>query len=281
MYYYIVDPQKIGQKHFERVQNQLHSSLSELKINGEMNRVTSIKTISQLVDSAFMRGAGTIVAVGHDSTVQEIINALGEREMTIGYVPLQESEFSTVLGITDVANACQNLAHRRVENLDLGKVNSSYFLTKIGLGMNLDSLQSRSVFDFGKFAQASGLKPTPIKMEVDNQFSAEFEVAVGAIFNSRAAKCDTWVADPTDSQLDILLLPGLTAFDAWKYRVELASGCLEKIPGCAVMHGKNIKISDPYGLQFMVGNNVIAESPAVIEILPKKVRVIVGKDRTF
>src|SRR5688500_11327031 len=122
MYYYIIDPQKINQKTFERVQNQLYSSVSELKISGEMSRVTPLRTVNQLVDTAFMRGATTIVAVGHDSTVQEIINVLGDREMTIGYVPVVESELSKVLGISDIPNACKNLAQRRTEVLDLGKI---------------------------------------------------------------------------------------------------------------------------------------------------------------
>lgn len=113
MYYYIIDPQKINQKHFERVQNQLYSCVSALKISGEMSRVTTLRSVSQLVDTAFLREAKTIVAVGHDSTLQEVVNAVGERDVAIGYIPLQESEIAQVLGIGDVENACNNLAHRR------------------------------------------------------------------------------------------------------------------------------------------------------------------------
>jgi diacylglycerol kinase family enzyme len=118
-------------------------------------------------------------------------------------------------------------------------------------------------------------------MEIDGQFSAEFEVAIGAIFNSRAAKCEGKVADPTDGLLDVLLLPRITSFNAWKYRAELASGCLEKIPGCAVMHGRRITVSAPDGLPFYVGEKTLAKAPAIVEALPKRIRMIIGKDRTF
>ncbi|MBX4187552.1 MAG: hypothetical protein KW793_00230 [Candidatus Doudnabacteria bacterium] len=282
MYYYIIDPQKINQKHFERVQNQLYSSVSELKISGEMTRVTGIRTIRQLVETAVMRGATTLVAVGHDSTVQEIINEVQDKEMAIGYVPVQDSEISKVLGITDVVSACQALAHRRVEQLDLGTVQNSFFFTKLGIGSNIDSLQGNSIFDFAKFSAAANVKPVPIKMEIDGQFSVEFEVAIGAIFNSRAVKPQgSKIADPTDGLLDILLLPRISSFDAWKYRNEIAEGCLERIPGRAIMHGKNISIISPEGLPFYVGDRTIAKAPVTVSLAQKQVRMIIGKDRTF
>ncbi len=281
MYYYIIDPQKIEQKIFERVQNQLYSCVSQLRISGEMTRVTPLRTIPQLVETAVLREASTIVAVGYDSTIQEIINCLGDKEMTIGYVPLVDSELSKILGIAGVENACQTLAHRRVELLDLGQAQSGLFMTKIGLGVKLDDLHPKSMFDFSKFSLAANLKPVQMRMEIDDQFSAEFEVALGAIFNSRAAKSNSKLANPTDGLLDILLLPGITPFDAWKYRSDLATACFENIPGCAVMRGRRITISSPDGLPFYEGDRTLAKAPTTIQALPNKIRVIVGKDRTF
>jgi diacylglycerol kinase family enzyme len=281
MYYYIIDPQKINQKQFERVQNQLYSCVSELKIAGEMSRVTPLRSVSQLVDTAVMRGASTIVAVGHDSTVQEIINAVGEKDLAVGYVPIRQTEMSQALGLGDVATACRNLASRRIETLDLGKIHSHYFFTKVGIGQDMDQVRPQSAFDFNKFSQAGQLKPMPVKMEVDGQFTLEFEVAIGAIFNSRAGKSTERIADPTDGVLDLLLLPGISSFEAWKYRNELGSGQLEQIPGCAVVHGRRIVITGPEGLPFFIGSKTVAKAPAVIEVIPKKIKMIIGKERTF
>jgi diacylglycerol kinase family enzyme len=282
MYFYIIDPQKTGQKNFERVQNRLYACVAEMRISGEMTRVTTLRSIGQLVESAISRGATTIVGVGHDSTVQDIVNAVGEKDVAIGYVPVEDSELARILGIADVDSACRNLAQRRVETLDLGMIQGGYFFTKVSLGASLEGLQAKSLFDFSKFSEAGSLKPVPVKMEVDGQFSAQFEVAVGAIFNSRAARLDqSRIANPTDGVLDVLLLPGLKSYDAWKYRNELAAGTLEKIPGCAVVHGKRIIISAPEGLPFFVGERTIAKAPAVIEAIPAKIKVIVGRERMF
>src|SRR6185295_13895774 len=99
MYYYIVDPGKISQRDFERVQNQLYSSVSEFRVSGEIARATGLRTIGQLVESAFAHQAKTIIAVGSDETLQTVINAVGSREVVIGFIPIIPTEMGEILGI--------------------------------------------------------------------------------------------------------------------------------------------------------------------------------------
>ena len=105
MYYYIVDPQKISQNDFERVQNQLYSSTSQYRVSGEVVRATGLRTVSQLVENAFAHDAKTIVAVGSDETLHDVINAVGSRDMVIGFVPLFDSEIGTALGLIEKRGA--------------------------------------------------------------------------------------------------------------------------------------------------------------------------------
>src|ERR1043166_8434903 len=107
MYYYIVDANKLTSREFERVQSNLYSSISEYHISGEIVRVTGIRTIKQLVETAFFHQAKTIVAVGIDETLNEVINVVGDREVTIGYIPLKQTEMAGALGLADVAQACK------------------------------------------------------------------------------------------------------------------------------------------------------------------------------
>src|SRR3990167_11353493 len=102
MYYYIVDPQKISQRQFERVQNVLYSSVSEYRISGEIARVTGLRTVTQLVEGALQRGVKTLVAVGSDETLHEVINAVRGREVIIGFIPLLRTELGEILGLGDI-----------------------------------------------------------------------------------------------------------------------------------------------------------------------------------
>ncbi len=110
MYYYIVDPQQLSQKEFERVQNILYSSLSEFRISGEVVRTTGLRTVQQLVENAFSHEARTIVAVGSDETLNEVINAVGKREMVVGFIPIVASELAKIFGIKDIAHAVKTIA---------------------------------------------------------------------------------------------------------------------------------------------------------------------------
>jgi len=279
MYYYIVDPQKLNQKTFDRVQNQLYSSLSEHRISGEVSRVTSLRTVSQLVEIAFNHEVKTLVAVGNDETLQEVINAAKGRDVTLGYIPLMDTELSRIFGLHDIDSACKTIAARRIATLDLGLVNNNWFFTKVSFG-NLDNLTS-GFMGLGTFGKAMN-STFEIKFSADGKYHGAIQAVAGAIVNARDNACGhTQFVNPTDSVLDVLLLPSLSNYKLWQYRKEIQSGCLENIPGASTVHLKRIEITNPEGLPLIAEGKIIAKTPAIIEVLPKALKMIVGKDRSF
>ncbi|MGE5297552.1 MAG: diacylglycerol/lipid kinase family protein [Acidobacteriaceae bacterium] len=278
MYFYIVDPTKLNQKNFERVQNQLYSCLSEHRITGEVTRVTTLRTIPQLVEIAFSRGVKTLVAVGTDETLQEVINSVKDRPITLGYIPVMETELSRIFGLTDIESSAKTIASRRVQQLDLGLVNNNWFFTNLSFG---EPAAEQNGF-FSILKNSINLPVFEVKFSVDGKFSGMVEAVAGMVVNARDNSSDsTKLANPTDGILDILLLPNMSSYKLWQYRKDLASGCFEKIPGCSLMHLKKMEISSPEGLPLKTGGKVITKTPAIIEILPKALKMIVGRERTF
>lgn len=279
MYYYIIDPKDLNQKAFERVQNKLYSSLSEYRISGETVRSTGLRTIPQLVEIAFSHGARTIVAVGSDDTLNDIINAVKLRDITIAFIPLYETELGTMLGLKDIESASKTLATRRIANLDLGMVNNNFFLSKLAFGPSIEP-------DDVGFFNFSGVKklnepPIEVKFTGDGSFNVTLKVISGLILNCRLQDNNAKIANPVDSVLDVLLLPKLSRFKLFKYRKDIARGFFEKIPGSSLLHIRKMSINSPEGLALRVGNKVLAKTPATIEVLPRALKIIVGRDRTF
>jgi diacylglycerol kinase (ATP) len=270
MHYYIVDPQKLSQREFERVQHNLYSSLSEYRISGEVVRVTGLRTIQQLVENAFSHEAKTIVAVGNDQTLHEVINAVGKRDMVVGFIPLIKSELGNIFGIKDVEQAAKIIAFRRVESIDLGVVNNNYFLSKLTFG---EIGEGRLVPNLDKIFE--------IRFKVDEQYEARQTITAGVIVNSRDAEVGEKITKPNDGNLDILLLPKLTTWQMIKHRSDIQSASYENIPQASVIHGRKFELLSPEGLSLKVGDWIIAKTPAVIEIIPNTLKVIVGKDRKF
>jgi len=283
MYYYIIDPQKLNQKEFERVQNQLYSCLSELRISGETSRVTPLRPVSQLVETALERGATTIIAVGTDATLQEVINALGERDMTIGFVPIMRTELSVTLGIPDVESACRIIAQRRVEHLDLGRIGTSYFLTALSFGASLAGNTGLTGWLGIKASSAlAGAPPFKISLKLDQQLAASAEIISGLVLNSRSAQCsDISAVKPNDGMLDIMLLPKLSRSQALIHRHKIAAGCWESVPGVTVFHAQKIFIDGPEGLSINIEGKTVGKCPGTIEVLTRRIRIIVGRERMF
>lgn len=283
MYYYIVDPQKISQRQFERVQNILYSSLSEYRISGETARVTGLRTIAQLVEGAIARGVRTLVAVGTDETLHEVINALKGREMVVGFIPLVTTELSQILGLPSVEHAAKTIGLRRIAELDLASVNDTLFLSKLTFGSAAKTSSGLSSFlNFKALQDLWSLPVFQIKFSADNNnFQGSLSAVGGSVVNSRAGNENSTMFNPTDGVLDLLLLPKLNKVSTFKYRQDILKGEYEKIPGSSLVHVRQLEISLPVGLPLKAGERVIARTPAQIKVIPKALKIIVGRDRKF
>jgi diacylglycerol kinase family enzyme len=73
----------------------------------------------------------------------------------------------------------------------------------------------------------------------------------------------------------------LTSSQIFRYRKELASGCLDNVPGSTVMHAKKIDILGPKKLPLFIEGQVYTKAPATITVAKEKIKLIVGKSRQF
>ena len=278
MYYYIVDPQKISQREFERVQNLLYSSLSEYRVAGEVVRVTGLRTIAQLVENAFSRGVKTLVTVGNEDTLNDVINAVKGRDVTLGFIPIMKTEIGRILGINDIPNGAKTIAMRRIAPLDLGTANQNYFVSRITFG--LDVFDEGGLFNYKLVQNISKLPEITLKFSVDGEYQAETKAIGGAVINARETAHGI-IAHPNDGVLDIVFLPKLSSWQALKHRNEIVEGLWENIPGSSVVHAKKLEISSPTGMAIKSYDRVIAKTPALIEVVPNALKIIVGKERKF
>jgi diacylglycerol kinase family enzyme len=288
MYYYIIDPQNLSQRQFERVQNQLYSSLSEFRVNGETSRATSLRPIQHLAKTAIDKGIKTIIAVGNDNTLHDLVNVTQGTDTTVGFVPLTPTKMSGILGIQSIDHAAKIIAARRTTFLDLGKVEQvgtkaiTWFIQNLSFGLEL----SQEVKKSGKFSLAltrelMRLPSVDVKFTGDKQFQAELSLLGGMIINARDNQCNTNFINPTDGVLDVLLLPKMGKYQIFKYRKDILSGCYENVPGTSVLHVKRLEISNPDGLGLRIGDRVVAKAPAIIQASRKKLKIIAGRERMF
>jgi len=116
MHYYILDQNGLAIDKFEKLQTQLQGLLAEFKIAGETARVTPLRSIGDLVDTASQRGATTLVACGSDDTFNVMLAQLKGRDFTLGFIPFDEdSMLAKILGVEYLFIGVKTIAGRRIE----------------------------------------------------------------------------------------------------------------------------------------------------------------------
>ncbi len=280
LHYYILDHHNLPPDKFERLQTELQTYLNEFKISGETARVTPLRSIADLVDTASQRGIKTLVACGNDDTFNQMLAALRGRDFTLGFVPFDDSSYlSKILGASDLYTAVKTLAARRMERIDLAKLGATYFISYVEFGV-----LSRNLKDTGFFSGIKMLSADPknITVRIDNSYNLSINCLGGLVVNTRSTSSHSEsIANPTDGNLDLLILEKLSKTDILRYKSVIATGCLEQVPKTTVIKCRRVEFLEPHGLPLSIYGRIMAKAPAAIEIIPQRLRMIVGKNRTF
>lgn len=280
MYYYILDQGNLPVNVFEKLQIELQGYLTEFKISGETARVTPLRSISDLVDTASQRDIKTLVACGSDDTFNLMLAALKGRDFTLGFIPLDEKSYlSKILGLDNMYTAVKTIAGRRIERIDLARISGNYFISYLEFGVLSQKLKEASWLSSFSILSST---PSDYTVRIDDSYTVNLTALGGLIVNTRSnSSSSQTIASPTDSFLDLLLLESLSKTEILRYRKSILSGKLEDVPKTTVIKCKKVEFQQPKGHNLTMFGRVVAKFPAVVEIIPQRLRLIVGKNRTF
>ena len=133
MYYYIYDS-FLGDKKYSNLLAKIENRLTDLGINGKINHLSFLKNIQQVLAEEIRRGVKTVVVIGDDRTLSQIINLIADLNVVIGYIPVNSNHLARLLNIPEGEYACDVLSARIVKRIDLGKINNYYFISGIETG---------------------------------------------------------------------------------------------------------------------------------------------------
>ncbi len=248
-YYYFIDTFVSDKKYVSQL-NQIENRLMQLGVNGHTEKLTMLKSLQEMVESAIKHGAKTIVAIGNDDTVSKMISFLPKHAVTFGIVPIGEpNTIADKLGIPRGVAACDTLSARITTKIDLGKVNNAYFISSLALPAD----QAVSM-DFGTYHISTLTSTSTIQI---------------CNINGSASQ-----SDPTDGQLEAVV------------REETRGGGLfskkRRYTTHSVFPLKKVKITtDHQSLPVIADGQMMIKTPVTVEVAPQKLKVIVGKNRMF
>lgn len=280
MYYYIFDQGNLPIEKFEQLQTEATGLMAEFKISGEAARITPLRSISDLVDTASQRGAKTLVACGSDDTFNLMLAALKGRDFVLGFIPFDDNSYlAKILGVENVHAGVKSIAARRLLRIDLAKISGSYFVSYLEFGVMSQKLKVRGLFSS---LQLLSQETKNIQIRIDDSYNLNLRALGGLVINTRSFSAESkTIANPTDGNLDLLILEKLNKMQIFKYRKIIAEGFLEDVPKTTVIKCKKIEFMEPRGLALTMLGRIVAKLPATVEIIPQRLRLIVGKNRTF
>lgn len=250
MYLYIYDS-FLNDKKYSSLLAKIETRLTDLGIGGKIFRLSPLRNMTELLNDEVKNGAKTVVVVGNDKTFTQIINFAAQFDITLGFIPVgPDNKIAKILGINSSDEACNILSSRKIEKVDLGKANNTYFLSDITIEKGEVTIECEN-----KFA---------ITPERQDQVT---------IYNLRPMFAAKWgqekVFNPKDGQLEVLIQP-------------LAKGFFKKTSGQnSLIPFKKVFIKSRGSLPVYTDGQKILKTPVKVEIVPDKLKIIVGKDRLF
>jgi diacylglycerol kinase family enzyme len=250
MYQYIYD-NFLSEKRHAKTLAELENRLTDLGIHGRIDRMHPLKSLRESIEDGLRKGVRTIIVVGDDDTFKKVLDVVPGKNVVMGYIPfVHPSPIADMLGIPEGVAACDLLSARLTETLDIGRVNGQYFLTAVSFPAE----------------------------EMRIECEGKYRVELGR--GGRVSICNTTTLDtsdgivhagnPFDGYLEAVFVPGAKGFFFRRTGVQKSVLLLRKIVARA---------AKPFTL--MADGRALQQQTAEIDVAAERLRVIIGKGRTF
>jgi len=248
MYQYFYDA-LLAEEKYARPITIIENRLADLGLQGRVSRLNLFRDPREFILEAVKRGVDTVVAVGNDETLSRVVNAVGDLGLTVGMIPFgPKNEISKILGVGEGLAACDCLANRLIQKIDLGKINDFYFLShlKTNSAVSLRQGGEYSVRSLGKN-----------EVEIYNLPTAEER------------------ANPQDGYLEAYIKP------AGRKIFGKISGKNSPRDVSSYFPIRKVMLEGGKGAEILVDGLKKINAPAEVQIMPNQLRIIVGKNRLF
>lgn len=249
MYAYLYDAYLRSPK-YDRVLAKIETRLFGLGLQGKTEKLTILKSLKELADSALRRGADTVIAVGNDQTFNKLLNILLGKDILLGYIPVDgDNTVAHLLGIPNGVDACDILSARIVQRLDVGKANDAYFLAYC----SVDAAQEIYVeCNDGRFVLEPITGPH-----------------MTCVYNIGSN-----ISNPRDGKVELVVYPAV------KKQQEVPFG--NRLPASTLIPIRSARIKCLSGsVAGHADGQTVVKTPITISVEPKAMRIIVGKHRVF
>jgi diacylglycerol kinase family enzyme len=280
MYYYIINP-AAGRGAISGIQDKLRERLAAVGIEGEFAKTTGPGDATQMTKLAIEKGHKTVVAVGGDGTVNEVINGITDESVAIGIIPLGRSNLlARHLGIGSWQQACEVLAARRIANYGLILAGHQVFLSTLNLSFeNQPAAPTEDDDDIVHIDESGQAKSPPApetvpvvcQLSVDGDYELESPLVSLTVANQK-------FDNPTAENKLVITLTDQTEASGWSQRLRglIGGSSAERLTTSRILADRvTIETSPPTGV--VIDGKTASNTPITVRLTDRTVRFITEK----
>lgn len=240
-----------------------------------------------LAQRAVRQGFSTIVAAGGDGTVNEIVNGIGEADVTLGVLPIGTMNvFALELGMEnkDLAHAWGVIARGQTREIDLPRANDEYFVQLAGVGLDAEVVRQTTP-EFKKalgpisyvlsLAQVAARKPP--RIVVTDAEGGELEGSFVLVGNGRYYGGSLVLfrdARLDDGLLDVVVFKNQSHWDLMRYVQAIVFGDHTGLPDVEYFQTKHLHIAAEGEVPVELDGEIAGMAPFKFDFAPRKLRVL-------
>ena len=117
----------------------MQERISALAVDAVVQTTSALGEAHRLAEKAILNGFSTVVAAGGDGTINEVVNGIGDSNVTLGILPIGTMNvFATELSlpIGNLEKCWEVIQSNRVREIDLPMANDRYFVQLAGIGLD-------------------------------------------------------------------------------------------------------------------------------------------------
>jgi len=215
--------------------------LNKLSLQGKIIYLKNVKNLKEVLLEEINNGAKTIISVGNNLTINNIVNILANisQNIPVSLIPIgPNNSVAESMGIFNEKEACFILSSRRIENIMLAQANNKFFI------------------------ENSYIKNEGSRIYINNSFKILTEKPGNIFFYNIPPKkyLKKKLVNPKDNLINIYIKT--------------------KLKNETHLSGKVIEIKNEKD-KLILDNSLQEKLPAIIKISEKSIPFIVGKERSF
>jgi len=253
--------------------------------------VDNERDLRKHVKRARKSGIGHIIVGGGDGSMATAVDVLAKHETVLGVLPLGTgNSFARTLGLDDsLEKALDAMVHPRIECVDVGRVNRTYFANFATIGLSAEIAADvphrlKRVLGAASYV-AAGLVPfakaRPFRAKIswdhgnETIETVQMVIASGRFFGHQPVAPDSTAVN---HRLAFFTTTGVSHLEIMRMYLAMGLALQDKLPDAITFSTREIVVKTKPKVPISIDGNAFGETPARFRIVPRALHVIVGPD---